>query len=138
MIAGVANMHEMGSSSTGNFSAYGPARNPWDTERCPGGSSSGPGSSVGGRLVGGAVGADGIGSIRYPSAYCGITGLKPTFGRSAMEGHHVKATTTIVSGPMCGDAASCRLLGSALFGEELPPSDAAGLRIGIRQAPVFS
>ena len=136
VIAGVANMHEMGSSSTGNFSAYGPAHNPWDPERCPGGSSSGPGSAVGGRLVGGAVGADGTGSIRYPSAYCGITGLKPTFGRSAMEGHHVKGTTTIVSGPMCADAASCRVLGSALFGEELAEGDAAGLRIGVVNGPI--
>ena len=112
VIAGVANMHELGSSSTGNASFYGPARNPWDTERCPGGSSSGPGAAVGARLVAGAVGADGIGSIRYPAAYCGITGLKPTFGRSAMAGHHMAdVTTTIVSGPMCADAAGCRLLG---------------------------
>ena len=51
-----------------------PARNPWDTDRCPGGSSSGPGAAVAARLVGGAVGADGVGSIRYPAAYCGLTG----------------------------------------------------------------
>ena len=113
VIVGVANMHEYGAGSTGHISVYGPARNPWDTDRCPGGSSSGPGAAVGARLVAGAVGADGIGSIRYPAAYCGITGLKPTFGRSAMQGHHLAATTTIVSGPMCRDAADCRLLGSA-------------------------
>ena len=136
VIAGVANMHEFGASSTGNYSAYGPARNPWDTDRCPGGSSSGPGSAVGGRIVAGAVGADGIGSIRYPAAYCGITGLKPTFGRSAMEGHHMKGTTTIVSGPLCTDAAGCRLLGSALYGEELSPGDPAGLRIGVVGGPI--
>jgi len=136
VIAGVANMHELGSSSTGNFSAYGAARNPWDTDRCPGGSSSGPGSAVGGRLVSGAVGADGIGSIRYPAAYCGVTGLKPTFGRSAMRGHHIRNTTTIVSGPICTDAAGCRLLGSALFGEPLEAGDAAGLRIGLVRGPV--
>jgi aspartyl-tRNA(Asn)/glutamyl-tRNA(Gln) amidotransferase subunit A len=136
VIAGIANMHEWGSSSTGNASVYGPARNPWNPERCPGGSSSGPGAAVGARMVAGAIGADGIGSIRYPSAYCGITGLKPTFGRSAMEGHHMRNTTTIVSGPMCTDAAGCRLLGSALFGEELPAGDAAGLRIGVVRGPV--
>jgi aspartyl-tRNA(Asn)/glutamyl-tRNA(Gln) amidotransferase subunit A len=137
VIAGVANMHELGSSSTGNASVYGPARNPWDTERCPGGSSSGPGAAVAARLVAGAVGADGIGSIRYPAAYCGITGLKPTFGRSAMGGHHMAGmTTTIVSGPMCADAADCRLLGSVLFGEDLPAGDAAGLRIGVVPGPV--
>ena len=136
VIAGVANMHEYGAGSTGHISVYGPARNPWDTSRCPGGSSSGPGSAVGGRLVAGAVGADGIGSIRYPAAYCGITGLKPTFGRSAMEGHAIPTTTTVVSGPMCADAADCRLLGSALFGEQLAAGDAAGLRIGVVRAPV--
>jgi Asp-tRNA(Asn)/Glu-tRNA(Gln) amidotransferase A subunit family amidase len=136
VIAGVANMHEMGSSSTGNHSAYGAARNPWNTDRCPGGSSSGPAAAVAGRLVGAAVGADGIGSIRYPAAYCGLTGLKPTFGRAAMEGHHMKDTTMIVSGPLCPDAASSRLLASALFGEELPAGDARGLRIGVVRGPV--
>ena len=136
VIVGVANMHEYGAGSTGHISAYGPARNPWDTDRCPGGSSSGPGAAVAGRLVAGAVGADGVGSIRYPAAYCGITGLKPTFGRSAMEGHHVRDTTTIVSGPLCADAADCRLLGGVLFGNELAAGEAAGLRIGIvRGAP---
>jgi aspartyl-tRNA(Asn)/glutamyl-tRNA(Gln) amidotransferase subunit A len=131
VIVGVANMHEYGAGSTGHISAYGPAHNPWDTERCPGGSSSGSGAAVAARLVAGAVGADGVGSIRYPAAYCGITGLKPTFGRSAMEGHHLRDTTTIVSGPLCADAADCRLLGGVLFGEELSAGDADGLRIGI-------
>lgn len=132
VIVGVGNMHELGASSTGNLSVYGPAHNPWNPERCPGGSSSGPAAAVAARLVAGAVGADGIGSIRYPAAYCGLTGLKPTFGRSAMAGHHMAAiSTTIVSGPLCADAADCRLLGSALFGEVLGAGEAAGLRIGV-------
>ena len=132
VIVGIGNMHELGSSSTGNQSVYGPAHNPWNTERCPGGSSSGPAAAVGGRLVAGAVGADGIGSVRFPAAYCGLTGLKPTFDRSAMEGHHQAAITeTIVSGPLCVDAADCRLLGSALCEEELAAGEAAGLRIGV-------
>jgi Asp-tRNA(Asn)/Glu-tRNA(Gln) amidotransferase A subunit family amidase len=131
-IVGVGNMHELGAGSTGNTSFYGPARNPWDTERCPGGSSSGPAASVAGRLVAGAVGADGLGSVRFPAAYCGLTGLKPTFGRAAMEGHHMAPVTTlIVSGPLCADAADCRLLGSVLYGRELAAGDAAGLRIGV-------
>jgi aspartyl-tRNA(Asn)/glutamyl-tRNA(Gln) amidotransferase subunit A len=131
-IVGVGNMHELGAGSTGNVSVYGPARNPWDTDRCPGGSSSGPAAAVAARLVAGAVGADGVGSIRFPAAYCGLTGLKPTFGRSAMAGHHMAAvSTTIVSGPLCADAADCRLLGGALFGESLEAGDARGLRIGI-------
>jgi len=132
VIIGVANMHELGASSTGNTSVYGPARNPWNTERCPGGSSSGPAAAVAARLVAGAVGADGIGSIRFPAAYCGLTGLKPTFGRSAMAGHHLASiSSTIVSGPLCADAADCRLLGSALFSQKLLAGGAAGLRIGV-------
>lgn len=132
VIVGVANMHEAGASSTGNLSTYGPARNPWDTGRCPGGSSSGPAAAVAGGLVSGAVGADGIGSIRFPAAYCGLTGLKPTFRRSAMDGHHMAAITSmIVSGPLCHDAADARLLASALFGEALAAGPADGLRIGV-------
>jgi aspartyl-tRNA(Asn)/glutamyl-tRNA(Gln) amidotransferase subunit A len=131
VIVGVANMHEYGAGSTGHISVFGPARNPWDTERCPGGSSSGPGAAVAARMVGGAVGADGVGSIRYPAAYCGLTGLKPTFGRSTMQGHHVQQTTTIVSGPLCRDAADCRLLGGVLYGEVLASGDPQGLRIGL-------
>ncbi len=132
VIVGVGNMHELGAGSTGATSFYGPARNPWNTERCPGGSSSGPASSVAARLVAGAVGADGLGSVRFPAAYCGLTGLKPTFGRSAMDGHHMAPITDlIVSGPLCADAGDCRLLGSVLFGEELAAGDASGLRIGV-------
>ena len=131
VIVGAANMHEYGAGSTGHISTFGPARNPWDTDRCPGGSSSGPGAAVAARLVSGAVGADGIGSIRYPAAYCGLTGLKPTFGRAAMAGHHVPQTTTIVSGPLCRDAADCRLLGGVLFGQELQAGEPDRLRIGI-------
>jgi aspartyl-tRNA(Asn)/glutamyl-tRNA(Gln) amidotransferase subunit A len=136
-IVGVGNMHELGAGSTGAISFYGPAHNPWDLERCPGGSSSGPAAAVAARLVAGAVGADGIGSIRYPAAYCGLTGLKPTFGRSAMEGHHMAAvSTTIVSGPLCVDAADARLLASALYGEELETGTPSGPRIGIVRGAV--
>jgi aspartyl-tRNA(Asn)/glutamyl-tRNA(Gln) amidotransferase subunit A len=132
VIVGVGNMHELGAGTTGNISVYGPARNPWSTERCPGGSSSGPAAATAARMVAGAVGADGLGSIRLPAAYCGLTGLKPTFARATMEGHHMAAVTTVaVSGPLCADAADCRLLGSVLFGEELVAEDAAGLRIGV-------
>lgn len=137
VIAGVANMHELGSGSTGNASVYGPTHNPWDLDRCPGGSSSGPAAGVAGGLVAGAVGADGLGSIRYPAAYCGLTGLKPTFGRSAMEGHHIANTETIVSGPLCRDAADCRLLASVLFGQDLADGEPRALRIGVIRDPFW-
>jgi Asp-tRNA(Asn)/Glu-tRNA(Gln) amidotransferase A subunit family amidase len=138
VIAGVANMHELGSSSTGNTSLYGAAHNPWDLERCPGGSSSGPAAAVAGGIVSGAVGADGLGSIRYPAAYCGLTGLKPTFGRSAMEGHHIANTETIVSGPLCRDAADCRLLASVLYRDEVRAAQPGSLRIGVVREPYWN
>jgi Asp-tRNA(Asn)/Glu-tRNA(Gln) amidotransferase A subunit family amidase len=138
VIVGVGNMHELGSSSTGAISVYGAAHNPWNTELCPGGSSSGPGAAVAGGLVAGAVGADGLGSIRFPAAYCGLTGLKPTFGRSTMDGHHIPHTETIVSGPICHDAADCRLLASVLFGEDLPASEPEALRIGVVRDPLWN
>lgn len=132
VIVGVANMHELGAGSTGNLSVYGAARNPWNVERCPGGSSSGPAAAVAGRLVAGAVGADGIGSIRFPAAYCGLTGLKPTFGRLPMAGHHMAdVSTTIVSGPLCADAADCRLLAESLQGAPWAAGEPRGLRIGV-------
>ncbi|MGH2983285.1 MAG: amidase [Solirubrobacterales bacterium] len=138
VIAGVGNMHELGSGSTGAISVYGAAHNPWDLERCPGGSSSGPAAAVAGELVAGAVGADGLGSIRYPAAYCGLTGLKPTFGRSAMAGHHLaEVTETIVSGALTHDAADCRLLDSILFGEELRAGEPGTLRIGVVRDPLW-
>jgi Asp-tRNA(Asn)/Glu-tRNA(Gln) amidotransferase A subunit family amidase len=132
VIVGVGNMHELGAGSTGNLSVYGPARNPWNVERCPGGSSSGPAAAVAARLVAGAVGADGIGSIRFPAAYCGLTGLKPTFGRLPMAGHHMAdVSTTIVSGPLCADAADCRLLAGGLEGAAWAASEPRDLRIGV-------
>jgi len=132
VVVGVGNMHELGASSTGNVSVYGPARNPWNPDRCPGGSSSGPAAAVAARLVAGAVGADGVGSIRYPATYCGLSGLKPTFGRSAMDGHHMAGvSTTIVSGPLCADAGDARRLASVLYGEELRAGQVSGLRIGV-------
>jgi Asp-tRNA(Asn)/Glu-tRNA(Gln) amidotransferase A subunit family amidase len=138
VIVGVGNMHELGSGSTGGISVYGAAHNPWDLRRCPGGSSSGPAAAVAGGLVAGAVGADGLGSIRYPAAYCGLTGLKPTFGRSAMAGHHLaEVTQTIVSGALTHDAADCRLLDSVLFGEELTTGEPEALRIGVIPDPLW-
>src|SRR5262249_49165568 len=105
---------------------------------CRGGPSGGPAAAVAGGLVSGAIGADGLGSIRYPAAYCGLTGLKPTFGRSAMEGHHIPQTETIVSGPLCRDAADVRLLASAMYREELPAGEAGPLRIGVIRDPYWT
>jgi Asp-tRNA(Asn)/Glu-tRNA(Gln) amidotransferase A subunit family amidase len=135
VIVAVTNMHELGAGSTGHISAYGPCATPWDTTRCGGGSSGGSGSSVGARLVAGAVGTDGGGSIRYPSAYCGITGLKFTWGLVPRDGYTHGFASMGAPGPMTRDAADARLLGGALLGRPLTSSRATTLRIGV--APWF-
>ena len=137
IVIGKTNLPELAFAMFTESPTWGVTRNPWSTDRVPGGSSGGSGAAVAAGLVAAGTASDGAGSIRYPAAYCGVTGLKPTFGRSAMQGHHMeRITSTIVSGPICADAADCRLLGSALFGEELAAGDAAGLRIGVVAGPI--
>jgi Asp-tRNA(Asn)/Glu-tRNA(Gln) amidotransferase A subunit family amidase len=131
VIVGVTNMHELGAGSTGHLSAYGPCATPWDTSRCAGGSSGGSGAAVAARLVAGAVGTDGGGSIRYPSAYCGVTGLKFTWGLMPPDGYTHGHASLGAPGPMCRDAADARLLGEALAGRPLPQRRATDLRLGI-------
>jgi aspartyl-tRNA(Asn)/glutamyl-tRNA(Gln) amidotransferase subunit A len=131
VVVGVTNMHEHGAGSTGHISAYGPCRNPWDPARCAGGSSGGSAAAVGARLVAGAVGTDGGGSIRYPAAYCGITGLKLTWGLCPSDGYTHAYSSMSAMGPMCRDAADARLLGEALVGRPLEQRRAQRLRLGI-------
>ncbi len=131
VIVAVTNMHEFGAGSTGHVSAYGPCATPWDPARCAGGSSGGSGAAVGARLVAGAVGTDGGGSIRYPAAYCGITGLKFTWGVVPPDGYTHGHASLGAPGPMCRDAADARLLGEALAGRALDPRRATNLRLGI-------
>jgi Asp-tRNA(Asn)/Glu-tRNA(Gln) amidotransferase A subunit family amidase len=135
VIVAVTNMHEMGAGSTGHISAYGPVATPWDPSRCGGGSSGGSGSAVGARLVAGAVGTDGGGSVRYPAAYCGVTGLKFTWGSVPPDGYTHGFASMGAPGPMCRDAADARLLGGALLGRALASRRATTLRVGI--APWF-
>ena len=137
VIVGVTQMHFWGGGSTGHVSAYGPVGNAWNAEHVGGGSSGGSGAAVGARLVAGAVGTDGGGSIRLPAAYNGITGLKGTFGADDKDGYTHAHSTMGVGGPMCRDAADARLLGSVLFGRDLAAADAAGLRVGLVRAPFW-
>jgi Asp-tRNA(Asn)/Glu-tRNA(Gln) amidotransferase A subunit family amidase len=131
VIVAVTNMHELGAGSTGHISAYGPCATPWDAARCAGGSSGGSGSAVGARLVAGAVGTDGGGSIRYPAAYCGVTGLKFTWGMVPPDGYTHGFASMGAPGPMCRDAADARLLGGTLLGRPLASRRATTLRIGV-------
>jgi Asp-tRNA(Asn)/Glu-tRNA(Gln) amidotransferase A subunit family amidase len=135
VIVAVTNMHELGAGSTGHISVYGACATPWDTSRCGGGSSGGSGSAVGARLVAGAVGTDGGGSIRYPAAYCGVTGLKFTWGMVPPDGYTHGFASMGAPGPMCRDAADARLLGGALLARPLASRRASTLRVGV--APWF-
>src|SRR6267378_3896120 len=81
VILGKTNMHEFAYGVTSNNPHYGPAHNPWDVARIPGGSSGGSAAAVAAGLCFGSIGTDTGGSIRIPSALCGVVGVKPTFGR---------------------------------------------------------
>jgi aspartyl-tRNA(Asn)/glutamyl-tRNA(Gln) amidotransferase subunit A len=137
VIVGVTNMHFWGGGSTGHVSAYGPVGNPWDVEHCGGGSSGGSAAAVGARLVAAAVGTDGGGSVRLPAAYCGVTGLKGTYGSTPPDGYTHRFSSLGAAGPMCRDAADARLFGEALFGRVLAPGDGAALRVGLVRSPFW-
>lgn len=137
VIACVTNMHWLGAGSTGDVSVYGPARNPWNPDHAAGGSSGGSAAAVGGRLVAGAVGADGGGSVRLPAAYCGVTGIKPTFGAVPQDGNIHGYSPLDALGPFARDAADTRLLADTLFGAAHPPGDGSRLRVGLVRDPFW-
>jgi aspartyl-tRNA(Asn)/glutamyl-tRNA(Gln) amidotransferase subunit A len=118
-----------------------PARNPWDRERLPGGSSSGPGAAVAAGFVAAAIGTDTGGSIRGPAAFCGIAGLKPTYGRVSRRGVFPNTFTMDHIGPMTRSAEDISLMLQVIAGydaadsgsEDCPvPDYAAALGQGIK------
>lgn len=125
----VTNMHQLGIGTTGHISAYGPTRNPVDPTRCAGGSSGGSAAAVAAGIVAGAVGTDAGGSVRVPAAYCGVVGLKPTWGAVPMDGCTGWHSSVGVAGPLARDAGDCRVLAEALMGRRLDPVPADALRV---------
>jgi aspartyl-tRNA(Asn)/glutamyl-tRNA(Gln) amidotransferase subunit A len=116
IILGKLNTHEFAYGPTGDISYFGAVRNPYNTTRITGGSSSGSGASVAAGLVFGALGSDTGGSIRIPSSACGIVGMKPTFGRVSKHGVYPLAYTLDHIGPMTRTVKDNALLLNALAG----------------------
>jgi Asp-tRNA(Asn)/Glu-tRNA(Gln) amidotransferase A subunit family amidase len=137
VIVGVAQQHELGMGTTGRASVWGPARNPHDLARCAGGSSGGSASAVAARLVAGSIGSDSGGSTRIPAAYCGVVGLKTTWGSVPRAGYTGGVSTFSAAGAFARDAADARLLSEVLAARALPAGDAGGLRCGIVRAPFW-
>lgn len=114
-------MMELAGGSHPNSSFTGPGLNPWDTGRWSEGSSSGPGAAVGAGLVPFAIGSETGGSILHPSAACGLSGLRPTYGRVSRHGCMALSWTMDKLGPMCKTADDCGLVLEAIAGPD--PND---------------
>ena len=110
---------EFAMGSANENSAYKSVANPWDTSRVPGGSSGGSSAAVAACLVPAATGTDTGGSIRQPASFCGITGIKPTYGRASRYGMIAYASSLDQAGPMARTAEDCALILSAMCGPDL-------------------
>jgi aspartyl-tRNA(Asn)/glutamyl-tRNA(Gln) amidotransferase subunit A len=144
---GKTNMDEFAMGSSNETSHYGPVRNPWDRARVPGGSSGGSAAAVAAGLCAAATGSDTGGSIRQPAAFCGVTGIKPTYGRCSRWGMIAFASSLDQAGVMARSAADAALVLQAMAGFDPNDStsadapvpdyaarlddDVSGLRIGL-------
>ena len=129
VLLGKLNMHEFAYGATSGVSHYGSVHNPWDLDRIPGGSSGGSAAAVSSRLCAGALGTDTGGSIRQPAAYCGIVGLKPTYGLVSIRGIIPLAMSQDHVGPMCRTVTDAALMLQALAGYD--PADLTSIRADV-------
>lgn len=142
IVIGKANMHELAASATGDISACGPMHNPWDPARLSGGSSGGSAAAVAARSVPLTLGTDTAGSIRIPSSFCGVAGLKPTQGRLSMRGVMPLAHSLGCVGPVAGCAEDLGVAFAVLAGEPESVTQmrepAAGLTVARARADYFA
>jgi aspartyl-tRNA(Asn)/glutamyl-tRNA(Gln) amidotransferase subunit A len=127
VLLGKLNMHEFAYGGSSAISYFGAVRNPWDTAYCPGGSSGGSAAAVAARLCYGAIGSDTGGSIREPAGYCGIVGLKPTYGRVSTSGVVPLSWSLDHLGPMTRTAMDAALMLQVIAGYD--PQDAASIDV---------
>lgn len=127
---GTLNMHEYAWGGTTNNPHYGPCRNPWDTERIPGGSSGGSGAAVAADMTIASLGTDTAGSIRIPSSICGIVGLKPTHGRVSKYGCFPLSWSLDHIGPMTKTVTDAAIILQAIAGYD--PNDSTTVDVSVQ------
>jgi aspartyl-tRNA(Asn)/glutamyl-tRNA(Gln) amidotransferase subunit A len=129
VVLGKANMDEFAMGSSNETSYYGAVQNPWARDCVAGGSSGGSAAAVAARLVAGATATDTGGSIRQPAALCGITGLKPTYGRISRWGMIAYASSLDQAGPMARNAEDCARLLQVMAGHDDKDSTSADIAV---------